>query len=134
MRGVQLPLLAHPQAHDLPPAHDPGHRLLALVAGLAEPHFFHRLAHVVRREPFEHLRSVELARRTPGVQSEKVCPLGALLVEMPSGRRFRRGTGFSVEERREPPPLDATVTYKHFGKTRNGVPRFASFLRIRDEM
>ena len=60
--------------------------------------------------------------------------LGALLVEMPDGRRFRLGTGFSDQERREPPPLGATVTYKYFGKTRNGVPRFASFLRIRDEM
>ena len=60
--------------------------------------------------------------------------LGALLVEMPDGRRFRLGTGFSDEERREPPPLGATVTYKYFGKTRNGVPRFASFLRIREEM
>ena len=60
--------------------------------------------------------------------------LGALLVEMPDGRRFRLGTGFSVEERREPPPLGATVTYKHYGKTRNGVPRFASFSRIRKEM
>ena len=60
--------------------------------------------------------------------------LGALLVEMPDGRRFRLGTGFSMEDRRVPPPLGAVVTYKHFGKTRNGVPRFASFLRIRDEM
>ena len=60
--------------------------------------------------------------------------LGALLVEMPDGRRFRLGTGFSVEERRAPPPLGATVTYKHYGKTRNGVPRFASFLRVRDKI
>ena len=60
--------------------------------------------------------------------------LGALLVEMPDGRRFRLGTGFSDEERRTPPPLGATVTYRHHGKTRNGVPRFASFLRVRDEM
>ena len=60
--------------------------------------------------------------------------LGALLVEMPDGRRFRLGAGFSAEERREPPPLGATVTYKHYGKTRNGVPRYASFARIRDEM
>ena len=59
--------------------------------------------------------------------------LGALLVETPDGRRFRLGTGFSDEERREPPPMGATVTYKYFGKTRNGLPRFASFLRIRDE-
>ena len=60
--------------------------------------------------------------------------LGALLVETPEGLRFRLGTGFSDEERRNPPPLGATVTYRHHGRTRNGVPRFASFLRIRDEI
>ena len=60
--------------------------------------------------------------------------LGALLVETPEGLRFRLGTGFSDEERRNPPPLGATVTYRYHGRTRNGVPRFASFLRIRDEI
>ena len=59
--------------------------------------------------------------------------LGALLVEMPEGRRFRLGTGFSNEERLEPPPIGAIVTYKYYGKTRNGLPRFATFLRTRDE-
>ena len=60
--------------------------------------------------------------------------LGALVVETPHGQRFRLGTGFSDEERRAPPPLGATVTYKYYGKTRRGVPRFASFLRLRNEM
>ena len=59
--------------------------------------------------------------------------LGSLLVEMPDGRRFRLGTGFSDELRRRPPPIGTTVTYKHYGKTSNGIPRFASFLRIRPE-
>ena len=59
--------------------------------------------------------------------------LGSLLVETPDGRRFRLGSGFSVEERRRPPPVGATVTYKYFGLTRNGIPRFASFLRIRPD-
>ena len=59
--------------------------------------------------------------------------LGALLVEMPDGRRFRLGTGMSDAERREPPPPGATVTYKYYGTTRNGLPRFASFLRVREE-
>lgn len=57
--------------------------------------------------------------------------LGALLVEMPDGRRFRLGTGFSDAERRRPPPIGATVTYRYYGTTRNGIPRFASFLRVR---
>ena len=60
--------------------------------------------------------------------------LGALLVEMPDGRRFRLGTGFTDAQRRQPPPLGATVTYKHYGKTNTGLPRFASFLRVRDEL
>ena len=57
--------------------------------------------------------------------------LGALLVEMPDGRRFRLGTGLSDAERRQPPPIGATVTYRYYGTTRNGIPRFASFLRVR---
>ncbi len=60
--------------------------------------------------------------------------LGSLLVEMPDGRRFRLGTGFSDEMRRKPPPVGTTVTYRHYGKTSKGIPRFASFLRIRPEI
>ena len=60
--------------------------------------------------------------------------LGALLVETPDGRRFRLGTGFSNEERRNPPPLGSIITYKYYGKTRKGIPRFASFMRVRDEI
>ena len=57
--------------------------------------------------------------------------LGALLLETPEGKQFRVGTGFSDAERKQPPPIGALVTYKFFGKTRNGIPRFASFLRVR---
>ena len=59
--------------------------------------------------------------------------LGSLVVEMPDGRRFKLGTGFSDEMRRRPPPVGTTITYKHYGKTSNGIPRFASFLRVRHE-
>ena len=58
--------------------------------------------------------------------------LGSLLVELPDGRRFKLGTGFTDVERRNPPPVGATVTFKYSGTTVNGIPRFASFLRIRD--
>ena len=57
--------------------------------------------------------------------------LGALLVETEEDVRFRIGTGFSDEERRTPPPIGSEVTFKYYGKTVNGVPKFASFLRIR---
>jgi len=63
--------------------------------------------------------------------------LGAMLVEtldpLRAKIRFRIGTGFSAEERRKPPPIGAVITYKYFGFTKSGLPKFPSFLRIRRE-
>lgn len=56
--------------------------------------------------------------------------LGALEVQDGQGRRFRIGTGFTDAERRDPPPLGSRVTYRYRGRTEDGVPRFASFLRV----
>lgn len=58
--------------------------------------------------------------------------LGALVVEMPDGRRLRLGTGFTDAQRRDPPPVGATVTYRYRGHTSSGLPRFASFMRVRE--
>lgn len=59
--------------------------------------------------------------------------LGSLLVETADGTQFRVGSGFSDDERLHPPPLGSIVTYKYYGTTMKGIPRFASFLRIRNE-
>ena len=60
--------------------------------------------------------------------------LGALKVKTKSGIIFKIGSGFSNEERKNPPAIGTQITYKFFGKTKNGVPRFASFIRIRTEL
>ncbi len=60
--------------------------------------------------------------------------LGAILVKTPEGKQFRIGTGFSLEQRRFPPPIGTTITYTYHGKTDRGIPRFASFLRVRREV
>jgi DNA ligase-1 len=57
--------------------------------------------------------------------------LGALLVETENGIQFRIGTGFSDAQRSNPPPIGSIVTYQYTGTTKNGLPKFASFLRIR---
>ncbi len=57
---------------------------------------------------------------------------GALLVQMPSGQRFALGTGLSDALRRDPPPVGAWVTYRYRERTPSGLPRFASFLRVRE--
>lgn len=58
---------------------------------------------------------------------------GALQVEIAGGIRFYIGSGLKDRERERPPPLGSIVTFKHHGFTRQGIPRFASFLRIREE-
>lgn len=59
--------------------------------------------------------------------------LGALLVETPTGVRFRLGSGFKDEQRRNPPPLGSLVTYRYRGLNVSGKPRFATFMRVRED-
>ena len=59
--------------------------------------------------------------------------MGALRVQMPNGTRFNIGTGFSDALRKNPPPVGTNVTYTYRGLTNKGTPRFASFLRVRQE-
>jgi len=60
--------------------------------------------------------------------------LGALVVEHHDGRRFRIGTGFTDAQRAAPPPPGSWVTYRYSGLTSTGLPRFARYMRVREEM
>ena len=59
--------------------------------------------------------------------------MGSILVEDEQGIQFRIGTGFTEKQRRSPPAIGKLISYKYFGRTSKGRPRFASFLRIRPE-
>lgn len=59
--------------------------------------------------------------------------MGALRMEMPSGKRFNLGTGFSDAVRKNPPPIGTLITYTYRGFTNKGTPRFASYLRMRED-
>ena len=60
--------------------------------------------------------------------------MGALQVETPEGRKFKLGTGFSDAQRRDPPALGTWVTYRYRDINPSGIPRFASFLRLREDL
>lgn len=59
--------------------------------------------------------------------------LGALVVETSEGIRFKLGTGFTDAQRENPPKIGSTVTYTYRDITKTGKPKFASFLRVRNE-
>ena len=64
--------------------------------------------------------------------------LGALLVEMSplagqSPQHFKLGTGFTDAQRDNPPAIGARVTYRFRGLNDSGIPRFASFVRVRED-
>ncbi|SMB87122.1 DNA ligase-1 [Pasteurella testudinis DSM 23072] len=46
---------------------------------------------------------------------------------------FKIGSGFNHAERENPPPIGSLITYQYRGLTKNGKPRFATFLRIRQD-
>ena len=66
----------------------------------------------------------------PG-KGKYVGSMGALRLRTPEGLEFSLGTGFSDEQRRNPPALGSTVTYRYRDVTGTDLPRFASFLRMR---
>ena len=59
--------------------------------------------------------------------------LGALLVRLPNGTEFAIGTGFSDRERSSPPLIGATVTFRYQELSDGGVPRFPSYVGIRED-
>jgi DNA ligase-1 len=56
--------------------------------------------------------------------------VGALVLAMQDGTKFRVGSGLSDRLRRHPPEIGTVITYAYQGITDAGVPRFPTFLRV----
>ncbi len=59
--------------------------------------------------------------------------VGALLVVDARGRRFALGSGLRDADRTKPPTIGSTVTFRYDGLTAKGTPRFARYLRPRND-
>jgi DNA ligase-1 len=46
---------------------------------------------------------------------------------------FKIGSGFSDVERQNPPAIGSEITFQYSGLTSKGKPRFARYLRVRQE-
>lgn len=115
-------------------------RLDRVVRAGGEGLMLHRGDALYRAERSEALLKVKthedaearVVAHLPG-QGKYAGLLGALLVESADGRRFRIGSGFSDAQRRAPPELGSWITYRFRGLHDSGLPRFATFLRVRSD-
>jgi len=60
--------------------------------------------------------------------------VGALEVRAPDGRRFLVGSGLGDALRQHPPAPGETITYCYRDLTPNGLPRFATFVRMHEAL
>lgn len=114
-------------------------RLAATVAQGGEGLVLHRAD-----APYSAGRSDAMMKLKPSLDTEATVvghqagrgkysgQLGALELRTPQGRQFMLGSGFSDAQRRDPPAVGSVVTYRYRDLTPNGLPRFASFLRVRE--
>lgn len=60
--------------------------------------------------------------------------VGSLEVQSADGVKFFVGSGLTDAMRKDPPKIGTIITYKYRGVTANGVPRHATFFRIRSDI
>jgi DNA ligase-1 len=60
--------------------------------------------------------------------------MGALWVVTPDDITFKIGSGFKDFDRENPPAVGTTILFRYNGVTNSGIPRFARFIRIRDDL
>lgn len=57
--------------------------------------------------------------------------VGAIKVRNTNGVEFHIGSGLTDAIRKKPPRKGSTITYKYWGLSKEGVPRFPIYMRER---
>lgn len=99
-----------------------------LMLHLAEaPYITGRSDVLLKLKPQEDAEATVIAH-VPG-KGKYTGKLGALKVKTAGGITFNIGSGFTDAQRETPPAIGVVITYKYRSETKNGVPRFATFMR-----
>lgn len=102
----------------------------AMVKNPFQPYTPGRNAHLLKVKSYEDMEGWVIDYKAGKGRFEGM--VGSLHIELPNGIRFYLGSGLSLEERKNPPPLGSLITFKYYGLTKTGKPRFASFMRVRN--
>jgi DNA ligase-1 len=138
--AMAVPFVQAVAQHTLPDAAALSRRLDAVVRAGGEGLMLHRAAahwqrgrsgDLLKLKPWSDAEA-EVIGHLPG-RGRHAGRLGALRVRLADGRELRLGTGFSDAERESPPPPGTRVSFRHRGHTEDGLPRFASYWRVRGD-
>ncbi|RLB85399.1 MAG: DNA ligase [Deltaproteobacteria bacterium] len=95
------------------------------------PYHTGRSAHVLKVKKFWDMEGVVIGLNKGKGKYETM--MGSLTLKLENNIIFKLGTGFTDQNRKNPPSIGTIVTFKYYGFTKNGIPRFASFLRVRQD-
>jgi DNA ligase-1 len=102
-----------------------------LMLHLAEaPYVTGRSDVLLKLKPLQDTEAI-VVEHIPG-KGKYLGMMGALRVKTAEGKLFLIGTGFTDQVRKNPPPVGTTITYTYRGLSKTGLPRFASYLRVRE--
>ncbi|WP_072681754.1 DNA ligase [Arcobacter sp. LA11] len=100
-----------------------------IVKDPKEPYHTGRSSHVLKVK-----KAQDMEGKVIGINiSKKTSVLKSLVIKLKNGIIFNLGTGFTKEQRKDPPKIGEVITFKYFGLTKKGKPKFASFLHIRKD-
>lgn len=86
---------------------------------------------LLKVKPYDDAEATVIAHE-PG-KGKFAGKLGALRVRTDNGREFSIGSGFTDAQRESPPPVGTVITYRFRGLTAKGMPRFPTYLRVRQD-
>ena len=86
---------------------------------------------LLKVKPYDDAEATVIAHE-PG-KGKFAGKLGAIRVQTDDGRQFSIGSGFTDAQRESPPPVGTVITYRFRGLTAKGLPRFPSYLRVRQD-
>ena len=102
-----------------------------IVKDPAKAYHSGRSAYVLKVKRFKDMEGLVIGVNKGKGKYESM--MGSLTLKLEDGTVFKLGTGFTDRLRKNPPLPGAVVTFKYNGLTKNGIPKFASFLRIRED-
>jgi len=86
---------------------------------------------LLKVKPFEDAEAIVIGYK-PG-KGKNTGLMGAIKVRIDNGKEFYIGSGFTQQQRQNPPLIGSLITYRYQGFTQAGIPRFAVFMRPRNE-